>query len=349
MKIALLSDLHMGVRKNSEIFLASQVRFMEEQFVPYLKDHNIKDIFLLGDLFDNRSSTNTKVMNAIFDLFDKKLCDFNIHMLIGNHDTYYNSSIEVNSLKFLDKFSNVHLIEKITTIEVDSKKIVLVPWITDTLSFVRDFSQIEGCELCLGHFNINGFHFNKFKKSEDGISGKLFEKYKKVFTGHFHIRNSQTLYGSEIIYIGSPFQLTRNDIDETRGFVILDTNDLSYTHIDNTVSLKYIKVKYPEKFTPSKIKNNIIDVYVTYDENYNENKVDKYVKKIEEYGPATTPNIFVENPEGTNDNIDLENYKFGSMLDLMREYVNILDIGNKDEIYQLLIDLYNESTKGESI
>lgn len=349
MKICLIGDLHFGVRKNSEIFLDSQVRFIKDQFVPYLKENNIKDIFILGDLFDNRSSTNTKVMNSVYDIFDKHLIDFNIRMIIGNHDCYFNSTVEINSLKFLEKFKNVKLIEKIEEETIEDKKIVMVPWITDNISFIREFSQLSACDICLGHFNIQGFHYNKFKKSEDGIQGGIFSKCKKVFTGHFHIRNSQTILGSEIIYTGSPFQLTRNDIDEARGFVILDTSNLEYKHVDNEVSLKYIKLKYPEKFTIGKIKNNIIDVYVNYDESYNENKVDKYVKRIEECGPVATPNIFVESNSELNGEIDLENYKFGSMLDLMREYVNSLDIGNKEEIYKILIDIYNESTKGESI
>jgi len=349
MKVALISDIHLGVRKNSEIFLNSQIIFLKEQFTQYLREFGIKTVFWLGDLFDNRNSLNTKVMNETLDFFNEFSKEFNSYILIGNHDTYYNSSIEVNSLKFLEKFSNVHLIEKITTIEIDRKKIVMVPWVTDNLSFIRDFSQIEDCDLCFGHFNIAGFNFNKVKRSDDGIQGKLFSKFKKVFSGHFHIRNSQNIQGSEIIYIGSPYQLTRNDIDENRGFVILDTETLKYQHINNNVSLKYIKIKYPEKFTSNKIKNNIIDVYVDYDENYNEEKVNKYVKQIEELGPATTPNIFVENNSLLNRDIDLTNYKFGSMLDLMREYVDSQDIGNKEEINQLLIELYNESTKGESI
>jgi predicted phosphodiesterase len=167
MKICLISDIHFGVRKNSEIFLTSQLRFIEEQFVPYLKEKGIKDIFILGDLFDNRNSTNTKVMNSVYDMFDKQLGDFNIRMIVGNHDCYFNSSVEINSLKFLEKFKNVQLIEKITETTVDGRKIVMVPWITDNLSFIRDFSQIQDCDLCFGHFNINGFSFNKFKESDD--------------------------------------------------------------------------------------------------------------------------------------------------------------------------------------
>jgi len=347
MKVCLMSDQHFGVRKNSEVFLKSQSKFIEEQLVPYLKENKIDTIFMLGDLFDNRSSTNTKIMNSVYELFDKHLKEFKIYILIGNHDTYYNSSVEINSLKFLEGFDNVELIEKITKIRLDEKDITLVPWVVDNVEFVKEFHKMS-CDVCMGHFNIFGFHFNKYKKSDDGIHSKLFGKCKKVFTGHFHIRNSQTLFGSEIIYIGSPYQLTRNDIDESRGFTILDLSNLEYDFIDNEVSLKYIKLKFPEKFNRKRIENNIIDVHVDYDDSYNEDKVNKYINKIEELNPATTPNIFVENNSELNGTIDLENYNIGSMLDLMREYVDSLDIGNKEEIYQELIELHDE-VKGDNL
>ena len=337
----MITDLHFGVRKNSEVFLISQTRFIVEQFVPYLKKNGIDTIFMLGDLFDNRSSTNTKVMNAVYDIFAEHLKDFTVYILVGNHDTYFNSTVEVNSLKFLSKFENVHIIDKITQMEIDGQKIALVPWIVDNVKFVREFHKIK-CDVCMGHFNIHGFHFNKYKKSDDGIQAKLFSKCKKVFTGHFHIRNSQTLHGSEMIYVGSPYQLTRNDIDENRGFTILDFEDLSYEFIDNTKSLKYIRLKFPEKFSKNKIENNIIDVHVDYDDSYNETKVERYVKKIEEMGPALPPGIFVDNNAELSGDIDLENCNIGSLTDLMREYIDGLDIKNKEEIFQILIELYNE-------
>lgn len=344
-EICLCSDLHFGVRKNNEVFLRSQTRFFVDQLVPYLKENKIDTIMILGDLFDNRSSTNIKVLNGVHDIFKKHLKDFKVYVLVGNHDCYYNSSVEINSLKFLDEFENVTLIEKITSINFDGVEIVMVPWIVDHISFVKEFSNMK-CDICMGHFNIQGFNYNKYKRSDDGMGSQIFSKCKKVFTGHFHIRNSRNEHGSEIIYIGSPYQLTRNDIDECRGFTIFNTDTLEHTFIDNEVSLKYIKLKYPEKFTKRRIENNIIDVHVDYDESYNENMVSKYISKIESYNPAMSPNIFVDNTFELNGSIDLENYDVGSMLDLMKEYINGLDIGNKEEIYENLIDLYNQ-VKGD--
>jgi len=344
MMICLIGDTHFGVHKNSDIFLDSQIKYIKEQFIPYLHKNNVKKVFFLGDLYDNRSHTNTKVMNTVFNLFHNDLKEFEITILVGNHDTYFNSSIHINSLKNLQTLSNVTLIENITVVNVDNKNITLVPWITDNCAFLKEFEQIENPYICLGHFNILGFKYNKYKTSEDGLTLDIFNKYKKVFSGHFHIRNKQNINDTEVVYIGSPYQLTRNDIDEEKGFVILDTETLNYEFINNTISLKYIQLNYPDNFSKETITGNIIDVYVKYDDSYDENEIQKYVHKIEEYSPATTPNLVIEN-KVIVDSVNL-NINIGSVSELIKEYVDLIQIENKQEIYNTIVDLYNE-TKGE--
>ena len=58
MKIAVISDLHFAIKKSDKTFLQSQLRFFEEQLVPELKSRNIKNLFVLGDVFDTRQSSN---------------------------------------------------------------------------------------------------------------------------------------------------------------------------------------------------------------------------------------------------------------------------------------------------
>jgi len=347
MNIALLSDTHYGIHKNSEVFLNSQIKFIKTQFVPYLKNNDIQNIFWLGDMWDNRSSINIKVQNVVYDLFKNELSKFNIYLIVGNHDCFYNSDISVNSLKMFSEFENVHLIEKITKVKIFDTDIVMVPWVIDQLEFAKEFRK-NPCDLCFGHFNIQGFHYNKFKTSDDGFETKLFGRCKKVFSGHFHIRNTQMIQGCEIVYIGSPYQLTRNDMDEERGFTILNLEDLSYKYINNEKSLKYIKLSYPDNFSQKTIEGNVIDVHVKYDDVYDENQIDKYIKKIEQFNPILPPNIFVNSDSQITGDIDLTNCNIGSMKDLMREYLKSLEIDNKEEIYELLIDLYNQ-TKNDNI
>ena len=47
MKIALLNDTHFGARNDSPAFLKYFMEFYDEQFFPYLEEHNIKTLIHL--------------------------------------------------------------------------------------------------------------------------------------------------------------------------------------------------------------------------------------------------------------------------------------------------------------
>ena len=80
-KICLITDLHMGVHNNSEIYFESQKRFLVNEFIPYLETNKINTIFFLGDMFDNRDTINTKVQNNVFNLFNDHLKQFDIYVI----------------------------------------------------------------------------------------------------------------------------------------------------------------------------------------------------------------------------------------------------------------------------
>jgi DNA repair exonuclease SbcCD nuclease subunit len=346
---AMITDLHFGVKKNNNVFFKSQLRFLKNQFIPYLKENNIEYLSILGDMFDNRNSINTLIQNEIYNLFSN---DFKflkkIYVLIGNHDTYFNNSISVNSLKFLNKFDNVEIIENMNTITIYDKKILMVPWIVDHKNFIESFKQIDNnFDVCFGHFHITGFSFNKFRLCEDGLEGDvLYNTKKKFFSGHFHIRSNQDKNNGEIIYIGAPYQMTRSDINEQRGFCILDLEDMKHEYINNTESLQYIQLNYPDKFTAKSIKGNIIDVYIQFNDGYNEKKIDRYIKYIEQCEPVDKPNIFVVNNSEIDSELSIDGYNVKSLIELMKDYVNNLEIKDKEIIYNILVQLYQEA-KGE--
>ena len=54
MKICILGDTHFGMRGDSLEFHNYCSKFYTNIFFPYLHDNGIKDVFQLGDLFDNR-------------------------------------------------------------------------------------------------------------------------------------------------------------------------------------------------------------------------------------------------------------------------------------------------------
>ena len=102
-KIAIVTDMHIGVRGDSKLFLDHQERFFSEVFFPYIDEHDIKIIFDLGDTFDRRKFINYVSLERgkqfFFDQIAKRGIEY--HGLVGNHTTYYTNTNEVNSMNLL--------------------------------------------------------------------------------------------------------------------------------------------------------------------------------------------------------------------------------------------------------
>jgi DNA repair exonuclease SbcCD nuclease subunit len=344
-EICLITDLHFGCRNNSEIFLESQLKFFTEQLVPELKERNIKKIYVLGDFFDNRSQINVKIQNSVKYLLDNYLTEFEMYILVGNHDIYYKTTIETHSLQFLKKYNNITVVDKIMKIKEGDREFLLVPWQVDEELFKQKVvNQNLTCDVCFGHFEISGFNFNNNRVCEDGITSQLFfDNFKKIFSGHFHKRSENSLGDSTISYIGNPYQLTRNDMDNERGYTILNTETLETEFIENKKSLKYVKITYPQIITEDIIKGNIVDIEIEYNENYNEEMVNKYIKEIEEFEPIQPPIIKLEN---NMDTVDTKNLEIKSISGLLNDYIKSLEIDNKERIYKKTMIFY-EQVKGQ--
>lgn len=338
-KIVIITDLHLGIHKNNLKFLKSQMDYFENEFIPYLKNNNIKKVFILGDIFDNRQSLNIFVFREFLRKFFDKMKSFELHILLGNHDIYYNTEISVHSLDLFKDYENVNIYENIEKITIDNREILMIPW------QIGNFSITEKADIAMGHLDLSGFNMYKQKISDEGISPiKFYENFKLTFSGHFHIRSIKTNNYSDIIYVGSPYQLTRNDSGEDRGFVVLDLETLKYEFIDNKNCIKFITVKYPQEITKEMIQGNVVDVNIEYNKDYNEQKFKDYLSKIENFEPVFPPipkiiNNFLEISEDKN--IDIINVSLESVIS---EYIKeCLDINNRSEIENLMKDIYSEA------
>lgn len=344
-KIAWWTDHHFGFKKASEDFLQSQLRFTREQFIPTLKKKGITTIVFGGDLFDYRVYINVKIKNAVLDLFQHDLKDFNCILLIGNHDIFYNSSVNTNSIRFLGLLPNVTIIDKITPMVIHTRNVLMVPWQVDDKNFVDYMStNTIKFDVCMCHYAIQGFLLNRAKVNDEGITGDVFfNNFKLIVSGHFHSMNTQVRGDSRILYTGAPWQLSRIDAGEDKFALILNLDDLSYEFIKNEKSLKFVSVTFPEKVYKSEIAGNIVDIHVHYDKNYDDDKIRSYIDRIEAMKPINPPTIKIVNSFAS---VDLSNHKVKNTYDLMRDYITALKIENEDEIYKMIEELFNEA-KGD--
>ena len=339
MKIAMIADLHFGIKKADPTFMESQLRFFKEQFVPELNASGIKDIWILGDVFDTRQAINTSVIYNVIDLFNETLKGFNIKIIVGNHDMYLTTDVGITSLKILSVLPHVTIYDKQTTLEIDGKKILMQPWIID---YAQE-DLIKGkYDYAFMHADIIGFDQGGGRLSESGLIAKeLLKKVDAVYTGHYHNGiHRQFEKGKSVTYLGAPYQLTRIDRGGTRGYHILDIATGERTMVENKVSMKFTRHVYPD-VNLEVIPGNVVDLDIPAEYNDQTKKISVLVTKLERLKPAYPVNInYLPSEDDTEEIIDTENL---NIITLFKNYISQVELEPvyKDKLYDSFIELYN--------
>ncbi len=224
MKVYMISDTHFGVSQNN---LDKFLPMMEETFyqfvIPYLRK-NIEDgdiLIHLGDLFDNRTSIPILVMNKVEKILTDVSDILPVHILIGNHDLWNKGTNEVNSVRIFGYINNnIHVHEKTDTINIFGKNLVLIPWVEKRSDLIAEIDNNPG-DYLFCHSDLNGcrMHLNSVAhRNPDKIDVDNFSSYKNVFSGHIHI----TQKNKNFRFIGSLYQMDRNDAGDQKGITVLD-------------------------------------------------------------------------------------------------------------------------------
>lgn len=342
MKIAIIADLHFGVKRSDLVFQESQLRFFKCQFVPELKEQGVDTIVVCGDVFDTRQTVNVQTENVVINLFKDTLKDFNVHIIVGNHDMFHTTTTEVNSLKCLDLLPNVTVYETPTEIEFGGKSTLMLPWLIDD----TDFDQIvlKNYKFCFAHLEAVGFDMGG-RVSENGLSlQKIISKIDHTFTGHFHNRsNRETLDGKTFCYDGSPYQITRIDRNQERGYIVLDTDTEEYTWHNNNQSMKFQVFTYPN-VDKTRVKGHVVDLHIPFDKQDETKKIYDLVKELDGLFPAYPVNTFNDDPpvgEPTEMTIEAERF---NIMNMAKSYIDQLELKNvtNEELFKALEELYDQ-------
>ena len=80
MKIGLLTDLHFGLKKANKIIWEWQLSAFKVAMA-YFRENKVDIIVFFGDLFDNRHSNTTWMMNTVKDNIAYELNNFETYMI----------------------------------------------------------------------------------------------------------------------------------------------------------------------------------------------------------------------------------------------------------------------------
>lgn len=355
MKVAIITDTHAGARSDNVIFNEYFIRFFETQFFPYLKEHNIKHVIHLGDVFDRRKYVNFQTLSSwqkrVFEPLNS-LVD-QVDIIVGNHDTYFKNTNAINSvqqiLPLYDKFRIYAGPQEIT---LDKLKVLLVPWICeDNVDITVKMIEETDAKICMGHLEIMGFEMHSGHINEDkGIKRDIFDKFFMTLTGHFHHKSSK----GGVHYLGSPYPIIWSDWGDSRGFHVLDTDTMELEFIENPKQI-FHKIYYDDaKETFESLVNQDYSslqglfVKVVVHKKTNPYWFDQFIEKLHSVNPADV-SIVEGIVESDDSETSLDEAK--DTLTILMEYVKALGLeAHEQELSTLLRELYIEAlNSNESI
>ena len=194
--------------------------------------------------------------------------------------------------------------------------------------------------MCMGHLELQGFKVNDYVVMDHGFDIKPFEKFTKVFSGHFHTRSTQ----DNISYLGNPYEIYWNDCEDTRGFHLFDTETLETTPVNNPYRLFY-KLYYNDNdhqlFNASELENKIVKLIVR--QKTDTKKFEKFIDKL--YASNVAELKVVENFEfnGWYDK-DSGDYESEDTMSILNRYIEEAEINlDKSIIQKMMTEAYQEA------
>lgn len=341
-RVCCISDIHIGVHQNNALWhdiTLNWAAWLKKELV----SKNIKDIIISGDLFHYRDeiAVNTiQVVTKVLNMWS----NFNIVLLVGNHDSYYKDRVDVNSLSILSGWSNITVFDRAELVHAFNRKIMFCPWGTRV-------EEMQQCDIMFGHFEIQSFKMNQYKVCTEGVrSNDLLKHAPLVITGHFHLRDERKYKNGTVLYLGNPFQMDFGDVDGSKGYYLLDIKTGAYDFYQNDISPKHKKiylsklVKHPG--ITDEVKNMFVNNIVKFivDKHISPDEIDLLLSKFSELNPISINTDYEINFNKFGiDEQDEINISGIDIAEAIEEFINMLDVENKNQLVKETLELYNKS------
>jgi DNA repair exonuclease SbcCD nuclease subunit len=299
----------------------------------------------MGDTFDSRKGIDFSALSWAKDNYYDRLKEMGVkvHTIVGNHTAYYKNTNQVNAVDLLlREYDNVKVYSEPTEVLLDKLNVLFIPWINqENEELTLKLIEKTPCKCAMGHLELQGFRVNKQIVMEHGLESKLFEKFSHVFSGHYHTRSNN----GTVFYLGNPYEIYWNDVGDTRGFHIFDTENLIHTPINNPYRLFhniYYEDTDHQTFDARPFENKIVKVIVR--KKTDAKKFEKFIDKLYQIGVSELK--IVENFEfgGWYGENEFEAFESEDTLSILNRYIEEAEVNLDKSIVQKMIqEIYQEA------
>ena len=358
MTIAIIGDPHLG-KISADQIKKDKIAESQKLFFEYLRsfcsDNDIKELIWTGDIFDNNRNVDSSVIQYGVGLFHDMFGDCTHHVILGNHCLYERGNLKITSLTCIQHLPNVNLYKKPTKVKLLNHNFLFTPYLVPSL-FTKFSNNIESLgknnDVIVGHFDIIGATTENGRNSTVGLDmNKLLNNVHLTISGHYHNVSKYVRGENKIQYVGSPYQLTFGDAEQTRGFWTINEH-LKLNFYENKVSYKFVHLDNESILKYDTLNNYFIEC--SYPSNLNEDEHFKLNKLIEQKTPISFRTIpkditsiddicsTTSEDEQEIANEMSEAINIGDMLKVCEVYEEAVPPKNKKIVDKLLLDIRNK-------
>ena len=160
-KIAIISDLHFGVHGDSEKWHKIMLDYAH-WLGNLLKERQLHNLYILGDVFDNRKAVGVETIQVAHDFFEILFnymgdIGLKIVIIVGNHDSFYEDNSKTSSVSIFGDWPGIDLVADSpqTYVWGSACKLLCCPWGTDMRALAE---KGETWDVVMGHLGGRRFH-----------------------------------------------------------------------------------------------------------------------------------------------------------------------------------------------
>ncbi len=184
-----------------------------------IEDYKPHAVVNLGDTFDTHAVLRSEIQGE-FKRHIRHTTGLGIRYfyILGNHDFYKPNSSEYHALQSMEDLPKFHVISKRT----DFDGITMIPYLPDHTQFPKETQPI-----LIAHQTFVGADYG-YMRPEVGVDAGAVNA-EIIISGHIHVRQQ---FG-KVIYPGTPYAQSVNDIDQHKGVLLFDTDTYSKEFIES--------------------------------------------------------------------------------------------------------------------
>jgi len=219
----------------------------------------------LGDWSHQRAALNMQTLQYSLRSLEKLSKAFDrFYFIPGNHDLYYRDKRDIHGAEWARHLPNIHVVND----WFQQGDVVIAPWLCG-----EDHKRIPKlkAKYLFGHLELPHFKMNAMVEMPDHgeIKVENFAQFDKVFSGHFHLRQTQR----NVNYIGNCFPHNFADAgDDKRGMMVLEWGkEPEYHSWPEQPLYKVLKLSQVIDNAPNLLASNMhvrveLDIDISYEE-----------------------------------------------------------------------------------